>query len=377
MYDAQGDWIGLGEGDVSEEVRRIKSFMKRMYRSYSGDLDDSDTAAGRTFDAEMERAVSEMQDRLVASGKLAIGSFRRGVINAETKYAMGYLKRAAQPPKYVGYAVPGTWGQWNVGPHCMAVNRSPDKVQLQGVGFNTGAFLTPDPTHSYVDARNEGTAELLRLALPDPRPKFVSGYSLGADVVCRFLDQWPAERRDEIVAVFTFGSPCRPPGATKLGPDPGGAGISGFYTPEWARDREWSYTIDGDMYAEANSPLMTALYDILTRMEVSSDFAMYLFRVLSSSVGPALLGVAGAFLPGFGALSSLLGLVTAGPDFETDGPPNLFAMLTNVAVIVPALISAMKFVFTGSHGRYWGDNRLFEGMNAEDHAASVVRRLAV
>lgn len=369
IYNDDGDWIGLGLGDSSEEIHKLKEYMRGKFRSYAGHLADTPL-----FDVEMQAVVAEMQDRYVAAGKLRIGTFPRGVINLKTKQVMGYLDRPPAPPEYVGYAVPGTWGVWNIGPHCMAINRNPAKVYVQGIGTNTGAFLTPDPRHSYIDARDEQVAELLRWALPEPRKKIVSGYSLGADSVVRFLDRWPADRRDEIAAVFTFGSPGRPPGRTKLGNDPGGAGISGFYTPEWARDREWSYAIDGDMYADANSPLMNALYDILTRMEASVEFMKYLFGILTSSIGPALLGVAGAFIPGFGALKGLLGLITAGSSADTDGPPNLFAMLTNMAVIIPALVGALKFVFTGAHGKYW-INREFEGMTAEDHAASVVARL--
>lgn len=356
-------YVGLGEGDVSPEIRKIKAFMRAKFRSYAGHLADTEL-----FDLQMVDAVKEMQHRyqIPVTGWIAYGD----------KVRMGYLNAAPVVPPYVGYAVPGTWGQWNIGPHCMAVNRFPERVQVQGVGYNTSAFINPDPRHSYVEAVQEGTAELLRLSLPESRKKIISGYSMGAEVVARFLAQWPEDRRDEIVGVITFGSPCRPPGATKLGPNPGGAGISGFYTPEWARNREWSYTIDGDMYSEANSPLMNALYAILTRMEASMDFMLYLFQVLTSSLGPALLGLAGAFIPGFGVLKGLLGLITPGDVDETDGPPNLFAMMTNLAIIIPALIGALKFVFTNAHGRYWGDNRLFEGLSAEDHAASVVRRLA-
>jgi hypothetical protein len=358
-----GKYVGLGLNDASPEIRKIKGFMRNKFRSYAGHLADTEI-----FDQQMVDAVTEMQRRyqLPVTGYIAYAD----------KVRMGYLIEGPKVPPYVGYSVPGTWGVWNIGPQCMAVNRYPEKVQLQGVGYNTSAFINPDPSHSYVEAVREGTAELLRLALPESRKKFISGYSMGAEVVARFLAAWPAERRDEIVGVITFGSPSRPPGPTKWGPDPGGAGISGFYTPEWARDREWSYTVDGDMYAEANSPLMTALYNILTRMEFSTDFMMYLFQVLTSSLGPALLGLAGSFIPGFGALKGLLGMITPGDLDETDGPPNLFAMVTNLAVIIPALIGALKFVFTNAHGRYWVD-RIFEGMTAEDHAASVVRRLAV
>ncbi|MGA5467189.1 peptidoglycan-binding domain-containing protein [Mycobacterium sp. NPDC050041] len=358
MITPEGKWA-LGLGDSSPEIRKIKAHMRAMYRSYAGHLADTDL-----FDEQLRAAVMEMQRRQ--------GVRVTGWIGYSDKVRMRYV---IPGPDVVGYAVPGTWGQWNIGPHAMAVNRYPERVYLQGVQYNTSAFINPDPRHSYVEAVGEGVVELLRWTLPEPRRKIISGYSMGAEVVARFLDAWPVERRREIIGVITFGSPSRPPGPTKLGPDPGGAGISGFWTPEWARDREWSYTIDGDMYSEANSPLMTALYDILTRMELSVDFARYLFGVLTSSAGPALLGLAGATIPGFGVLRAIHGLVTEGDETKTDGPPNLFAMMTNLPVIITALIGALKFLFTGAHGKYWV-NRQFEGMTAEDHAASVVRRLA-
>ena len=389
-------WDGIwraGHEPLSGEVpRQIQREARRRFASYAVPLG---VVENGVYDEATAAFVAEYQARKQASGYLPIlpanPNAQRGDTDYETKRALGILPTppASQPPKYVGYAVPGTWGQWNIGPQCMAVNRSPERVFLQGVGYNTSAFLNPDPFHSYVEARNEGTAELLRLALPDPRPKFVAGYSMGADVVARFLDVWPAERRGEIVAVFTFGSPCRPPGATKLGPDPGGAGISGFYTPEWAREREWSYTIDGDMYSEATA-LLPALYDILTRMELSFDFMLYLFTWLTgiplsgrntdvaapaNTLGQGLLGLAGAAVPGFGALMPILGMITGGPLSHTSGPISLPAMLMNIPDIVATIVAALKFLFTGAHGKYWID-RVFEGMNAEDHAASVVRRLA-
>ncbi|MGP4058130.1 glycoside hydrolase domain-containing protein [Mycobacterium sp. 4D054] len=392
-------WDGIWRVGVEplsgDQVRLIQRRALLAFGSYSVPLG---VQLNGTYDAATAAFVEEFQSRKNASGYQprlpANPNARPGDCDFETKKALGILPTTPTPgtgPKYVGYAVPGTWGTWNIGPQCMAVNRHPEMVHLQGVGYNTSAFLNPDPQHSYVEAREEGTAELLRLALPDPRPKFLSGYSMGADVVVRFLHAWPADRQSEIVGVFTFGSPGRPPGVTKLGgPDPGGAGISGVYTPEIYRDREWSYTINGDMYSEATA-LLPALYDILTRMELSPAFVEYLFTWLTgiplgggnfgltapaNTIGSGLLGLNGNAGPGSGALSSILGMVTPGPLNQTSGPISLPAMLMNIPGIVMTLVSALKFVVTGAHGKYWVD-RTFDGMNAEDHAASVVRRLAV
>lgn len=376
-----------------DQVALIQAKALRNFASYA--VPHGVTVNG-IYDAATASFMREYQERKQASGYRPIlpanPTAVRGDCDYETKKALGILPAAPVPddgPDYVGYAMPGTWGVWNIGPQCMAINRSPN-VWVQGVQWNTNAFLNPDPQHSYVEAVTEGVAEFLRLALPEPRPKVLSGYSMGAEVVARCLAAWPVDRRDEIKAVITFGSPSRPPGPTKLGSDPGGAGISGFYTPEWARDREWSYTIDGDMYPESVG-VMHAVYDLLTRMEASLEFAKYLFTWLTgipltlsgilgavtapaNGIGSQLLGLAGAQIPGFGMLAPILGMVTPGPSSQTAGPISLPQIMLNIPDIISSLVGLLKFLFTGAHGKYWVDP-IFDGMTAENHASSVVTRL--
>jgi hypothetical protein len=383
------------QGD--DQVKLIQQKALRAFASYAVPLG---VKVNGVYDEPTAAFIGEYQDRKNASGHRPVlpanPTAQRGDCDYATKQALGVLPMAPspsgpKPPKYVGYACPGTWGTWNIGPQCMAVNRTPN-VWVQGVQWDTSAFLNPNPQHSYIEARAEGTAELLRLALPDPRPKIISGYSMGADVVVRFLHAWPAERRDEIKGVFTFGSPGRPPGATKLGPDPGGQGISGVFTPEWAHEREWSYTIDGDMYAESVG-VMNPIYELLTRMEASVEFAKYLFTWLTgipldlasifskitappTHVGANMLGLLGnSQIPGFGALAPILGMVTPGPITQGGNTISLPAILLNIPGIVVSLIGALKFLFTNAHGRYWVDP-IFDGLTAEDHASRMVTQLA-
>lgn len=265
----------------------------------------------------------------------------------------------------------------------------------QGVGFNTSAFLNPDPQHSYIEARNEGIAEMLRLALPDTRPKVPIGYSMGADVVTHFLHRWPAERRHEIRKVVTFGSPGRHAGPTLLGNNPPGQGISGVWTPDWAIPITYDFIIDGDWYPCARG-LLPFLYEILTRMELSLEFAMYLFSVLTSTLGPALLGIAtnvavpvlggvvSSVVPGFGALSGIFNMVTGGlgggllgggggllpgTDQSIISPLNLFALLPQVIML---LMDALKFIGSNAHGHYH-DQPVFNGMTGVDRAAQIIR----
>lgn len=267
----------------------------------------------------------------------------------------------------------------------------------QGVGFNTNAFLMGDVTHSYVNARDEGTAETLRLALPLVGvPKVFVSYSLGDDVMNRVLMAWPADRRDEIKLAVGFGPPSRPPGPTLLGNNPPGQGISGVFTPEWARPITYHFLAEQDMYGAAVG-VLPQLYEILTRLETSIEFAVYLFQVLTSSFGPALLGLAKMAVPvvgaaaagaaggvvpgigpvavkaGFGALSGILGMVTPGPLSQTSGEVNLLAMITNIPDIVRTIVAALRFVQTNAHYHYHDQPRPeWHGLTAVDCAAQII-----
>lgn len=244
----------------------------------------------------------------------------------------------------------------------------------QGVGFSTDAFLMGDPTHSYVDARAEGSAELLRLALPMVGvPKVWMGYSMGDDVVNTALLQWPEDRRDEIKLIIGFGGPSRRGGPTLLGNDPGGQGIAGVFGPDWATGITYQFTHEGDMYANAVG-LLPWLYQILTRMEISLDFAAYLFNLFMSTVGRQLLGLLASSLPGAGALSAVANLVTTGPTNQVGGQildvMKLFALLPQ---IIQTIAAALKFVSTNAHFHYHDQPEPFwRGLTAVDCAAQII-----
>lgn len=297
----------------------------------------------------------------------------------QVKVGLGIVKPTPAQPTLIEFlSVTGTVGAWNNGfGWDVGVRLDPKRFRHQPVGYNTSAFLMGDPGHSFLDAVNEGSAELLRLALPTRGPKVLDGYSMGASVVTRALNQWPADRRDEIRAVIQQGDPTRPKGPTLLGNDPGGEGISDERPPAWVLDRYYSFTIDGDMYPNSTG-LLPQLYQILVRAEATPEFAMYLFQVLGTSMGAALLGTATGGLgglPGFGALAPILGMVTAGPQSRTAGPPDLFAMLLNIPGIVQTIVTALKFVVTNAHSHY-GDQPVFGGLTGVDRAVQIVSALA-
>lgn len=383
-----GIWRPTDPPMSGDQVKLIQTDALRRFASYAVPLG---VTVNGLYDKATSDFIREYQRRKGESGYRPIlpanPTASLGDCDYATKQALGILPMAPTPtgPRYVGYAFPGTWGTWNIGPHCMAVNRAPN-VWVQGVQWNTSAFLNPDPHHSYVEARNEGVAEFMRLALPDPRPKILSGYSMGADVVTRALLAWPADRRSEIVGVIKFGDPGHLPGVQGSV----NGGISRVYTPDWAVSRTTSYQISGDMYGDAPG-LVPAFYELLTRMELSTEFIKYLFTWLTgvpldlgsilnqvaapaNGVGAQMLGLSGSQIPGFGALAPILGLITPGGPNQTSGPVSLPQMLLNLPAIAVSLVALLKFLFSNAHGRYWVDP-IFDGLTAEDHAAGVVRRL--
>ena len=281
---------------------------------------------------------------------------------------------------FIAYNFTGTWGAWDNGfgwDVCLRLDKN--RFDIQGLGYNTNAFMIGnDPAHSYIDMLNDGTAEYLRLALPNRQRKVLCGYSGGAGTLVQSLYQWPADRRAEIAAVVQFGDPNRPPGKTLLGNDPGGHGISEDFPPDWILNRYYSFTLPGDMYPNATG-LLPIFYDILVRMEATPEFAHYLFTLFIaqagnlSALGAAALGKAGnpAAL-GFGALASLLPLLTGGQGEL----PNLVAMLFNIGAIIESLKKLLNFVISGDHGMY-GDPKhaVFGGLTAVDRAAQIVNAL--
>ena len=343
MKDETGAWIGYGLGDVLPLVSKIQRRLIFAYPKYSRAIEHGVTESG-VFDDATQRALIDLTNHMNNTQNRGLRT--DGVANWRVLVAIGAVTPAPTAPT--------------------------KRFIQQGVGFDTSAFLMGNATHSYNDAIAEGSAELLRLALTDPRPKVVIGYSMGDDVANHAMLRWPAERRNEIKMVVGFGGPSRPAGVTLLGNDPGGKGIAGIYTPDWLRDRTYHFTHDGDMYANAVG-ILPQLYQILVRLEVSMEFAAYLFNVFVTSIGQQLLGTVASQIPGAGALSGLLGLITPGSTKETDGPINLPAMLTNLPAIVQTIAAALKFVHTNAHYGYHNTPQPFwRGMTAVDCAAQII-----
>jgi pimeloyl-ACP methyl ester carboxylesterase len=238
-------------------------------------------------------------------------------------------------------------------------------------------FLTPNPDISYEESRNAGVVETIRLINTTPvgTPLVLIGYSQGADVAIHVAAQFLpggqlAGRVKDVKRIITFGSPSRPAGPTLLGNNPPGEGISGFVTPDEFRSITWDYVNNGDMYA-SSTKLLRLFYSILTKMELSVDFAVAAIQILGTAVGGVQQGVLGGILGGLfgtaGANSTSRVINAVAPKATTAQIATLSGLLTDVGDVAQTIKVALQFASTGAHMNYhtWPD---FQGKSAVQHA---------
>lgn len=255
-----GAYVGLGLGDVSEEIRLIKAFMRRKF-SYAKQLEDT-----QTFDPQMVTVVSEMQGRYNQDGRLAAGKYTPGIINLETKYVMGYVARPPGPDtRPVLFTVCGTGVPWWVGPDADTARAVEDKWRWQPCAYPAAPFPMGK---SINDGKREVGIQFGRaergFELRRQVEKFgagLAGYSQGAVVTSEVweFDIKPVNGylhwvKDHMLKAVAWGNPSREVGAAY--PDPGGeiaprntGGVAYpadrmHDTPPWWRN----YAHKGDLY---------------------------------------------------------------------------------------------------------------------------------
>lgn len=257
------------------------------------------------------------------------------------------------------------------------------KYPAQGVWADSRAFLNPPDAHSFEKATNDFAAEGLRLFRQDPnRDIWVLGYSMGGCSVQKFLSRLTPAERERVKGVSTFGDPSTPAVGSLLGDTPG-EGIAYYKQPEWCWDRYWSYSLDGDWYPRSRG-LLPLLFRILTRAELTLDFAMYLFTEFPKDAMQQLMGQKATPADADpidktlnGVLSGLAGVLTDGPLGAVGNVLSPLGILAQLPNVVFLLFDAIKFIATNAHGMY-GDpgHAVFDGLTAVDHAAKMIRENA-
>lgn len=170
-----GVWVGWGLGDWSHNpdgtdrdptVRRVKAYMRAMFRSYAGNLADTNV-----FDLEMDATVREMQRRYTESGRLTAGQYIPGVLDLPTQVAMGWRK-PANPVLPIIFTVEGHMSNMFVGPCAFVAStlEAEQRCHWKPIGYNNTAL--PFDNASGIDALYQ---QLVRDTIegppgPDGRP---------------------------------------------------------------------------------------------------------------------------------------------------------------------------------------------------------------
>lgn len=302
-----GKWVGLGLGDVSPEIRKIKDFMRRMYRSYAGALADTEV-----YDDQMVSVVYVMQGKLRDGGKLP-AALVNGIIGASTKVAMGYLPATAVDIRPMLFTVCGTGVPWWIGPDADMARAVENQYLWQPIGYPAASV----PMGPSIEAGHEELVNQFNIhrAQVERNGAAMAGYSQGACVVSEVWEQEikaPSGRLHwalpYIRKVVTWGNPDREQG--KVWPDfapgqdvapPNSSGVTGTLmvdTPPFWRN----YAHKGDLYAaggtgtpgDAASQDKTAIWQIIRGTKVFSGPDSLLAQFLEIAQSP-LVGAIGAF----------------------------------------------------------------------------------
>lgn len=284
-----GQWVGLGLGDSSEEIRRLKTHMRRKF-SYCAHLHDT-----TLFDQQMVDAVTEMQRRYNVGGALKTGSYTPGIVNVETKYVCGFLARPQIDTRPVLFTVSGTGVPWWIGPDADTARAVENLYLWQPIGYPAkpvpmGPSIQAGKDELYVQmVKHRDRVERYGCAF--------ASYSQGAIVVS---ETWESDikpvggklswARPFVRKAVTWGSPSREKG--KVWPDAGAPmasitsqGVTGNLmadTPTWWRN----YAHRGDLYTDVPTDTdesgenRTAVWQVIRDGDITSGPDSLLRQVL-------------------------------------------------------------------------------------------------
>lgn len=332
-------YVGLGEGDRSPEVRKVKAKLRDKFTPARNTLDDGtgpDDGIGPLFTPALTAEVRRVQAVYRSERKPGADKYIDGVINVEFKYDVGLLARP-EKPKPIVFTVEGHMSNpWN-GP-CAYTASALEQQGLcwwQPVHYDTQAL--PFNNASGVRAFD---ALLNRTELDDGRGgkrPFPAGtpwgmiiFSQGGIVGCK---QFIAMRRqnhwrlNDLKAVVAYGNPYREKDViAPWVPDPPKAGTQGISdtrmtdTPEYWRE----HARHGDMYAENPDNEVglnrSAIYKIVAESSWSGGPAGLLDRVIDLMQDPTdgVLDIAKAIIGGAMFLGNMgpHGIYDLGPDTD-------------------------------------------------------------
>jgi hypothetical protein len=285
-----GQWVGLGEGDVDDEVARITDFIIRKWDRFDTVL----IPGNRWFTPSLTAVIAELQGIYKANGTLT-ASFLPGVINLATKYALGYLKREIILPLY--FSVEGHMSDMNVGP----VAWVGDVLRHEGRALHFPTFYRnntiPFQTQTGVLelARRVGqTVQDNGVKFPAGTPWVLGGFSEGALAIAKFYLNYlqPGQtlhwRAKDLRGVISAGSAYREKGVcAEWIPDPPARDHQGLSDVRLVNTPWWWKEIarKGDLYTDNESSgdralFKTSIYKIVAEGKWSGGPAGFLSRVI-------------------------------------------------------------------------------------------------
>ena len=283
-------YVGIGEGDSSPEIAKIKAHLKRKYTPARNTLDD-----GPVFTPALTAEVKREQAIFKAEGKL--GDYIPGVINLAFKYACGYLKKEVLLPLY--FSVEGHLSDMWVGPvaHIGEVLRAEGRALHFPTGYDRAALPFDNPSGVRELARRVGaTVQDNGVKFPAGTPWAAGGFSQGAMIWVEFYRQYllPGKplhwRLKDLRCVISAGSPYRQKGVVADWiTDPPAPDRQGIMPAEDLMTDTPSWWIElarrGDLYTDNESDndtglFKTAVANIVTRNKWSGGPAGMLARVI-------------------------------------------------------------------------------------------------
>jgi hypothetical protein len=285
-----GPYVGIGEGDVSDEVGKIIDFVRRKYTPAR-----TTVAPGTLFTPALTAEIKREQAIFVGEGKLKAGEYIPGVVNLATKYAMGYLQKEVILPLY--FSVEGHLSDMWQGP----VAWIGEVLRAEGRALH---FPTSYDRASLPFKNQTGVAELARrvgatvqdngIKFPAGTPFAIGAFSQGSMIWYDFYHQQLAPgkplnwRLKDLRGAIVCGDPCREMGVcVDWITDPPPKDHQGIMDKRWENTPWWMLEIarKGDRYTDNESVgdiglFKTSVAKIITQNSWSGGPAGMLARVI-------------------------------------------------------------------------------------------------